>query len=73
MKGHVVWYPVSVGVSDVMDCTDSHRNLAEGVDDGQVDDSPVRAKGKRWYPSADNLKLLLYVARQYNPSLHALI
>lgn len=44
MKGHVVWSPVSVCVCDVMDCTDSHRNLAKRVDNGQVDDSPVRWK-----------------------------
>lgn len=41
MNRHVVWCPVSVRVSNVMDCTDSHRNLADGVDDGQVDDSPA--------------------------------
>lgn len=29
-----------VGVGDVMDCTDSHRHLTDGVDDGQVDDGP---------------------------------
>lgn len=46
MKGHVVWGPVSVRVSDVMDCTDSHRNLADCVDNGQVDDSPEE-EGKR--------------------------
>lgn len=46
MKGHVVWCPVSVFVSDVMDCTDGHRNLADCIDNGQVDDSPVRGRGK---------------------------
>ena len=45
MKGHVVWCPVSVYVSDVMDCTDGHRNLADRIDNGQVDDGPVRGRG----------------------------
>lgn len=29
-----------VCVGDVMDCTYSHRHLTDGVDNGQVDDSP---------------------------------
>lgn len=29
-----------VCVGDVMDCANSHRHLTDGVDDGQVDDSP---------------------------------
>lgn len=40
MKGHVVWFAVMVCVGDVMDGADRHRHLTDGVDDGQVDDSP---------------------------------
>lgn len=40
MKGHVVRRPVFVRVSDVMDCTDCHGNLAKRIDNGQVDDGP---------------------------------
>lgn len=40
MKGHVVWGAVFVCVGDVMDCTDSHRYLADRVDNRQVDDCP---------------------------------
>lgn len=40
MKGHVVWCPISVWVGNVMNCTDSHRNLSNCIDNGQVDDSP---------------------------------
>lgn len=45
MKCHVIGRPVSVRVSDVMDRTDSHRNLSDRIDDRQVDDSPVRQRG----------------------------
>lgn len=31
-----------VCVGDVMDCANSHRHLTDGVDNGQVDDSPVK-------------------------------
>lgn len=41
MKGHVVWFPISVRVSDVMDSAHSQSNLTDSIDDGQVDDSPV--------------------------------
>lgn len=40
VKGHVVWFAIMVCVGDVMDCANSHRHLTDGVDDGQVDDSP---------------------------------
>lgn len=29
-----------VGVGDVMDGANRHRHLTDGVDDGQIDDSP---------------------------------
>lgn len=44
MKGHVVWRPIFVTVSEVVNCTDGHSNLANGIDNGQVDDSPVEEK-----------------------------
>lgn len=56
MKGHVLWCPVFVRVSDVMDCTDSHRNLPNCIDNGQVDDSPVRGKGKEIAVVKDKLR-----------------
>lgn len=40
MKGHVVWFAIVICVGDVMDCAYSHRHLTDGVDDGEVDDSP---------------------------------
>lgn len=40
MKGHVVWGAVFVRIGDVMDCTDSHRYLADRIDNRQVDDCP---------------------------------
>lgn len=46
MKDHVVWSPIMVCVSDVMDCTDSHCNLANCIDNGQVDDSPIKEGDK---------------------------
>lgn len=48
MKGHVVWHPISVGVSEVTNCTDGHSNLADGIDNGQVDDSSVEEKKQRY-------------------------
>lgn len=48
MKGHVVWLPISVAVSEVINCTDGHSNLADGIDNGQVDDSPVEEKKQRY-------------------------
>lgn len=45
VKGHVVRLSVPVGVSYVGNGTDCHGNLAQRIDDGQVDDSP--AKGKK--------------------------
>lgn len=44
MKGHVVWRPISVWISDIMDRTDRQRHLANGIDDGQIDDSPGKQK-----------------------------
>lgn len=41
MKGHVVRFPVPIGVSDVGDGADRHGNLAQCIDDGQVDDRPA--------------------------------
>lgn len=46
MEGHVIWRPVFVRVGDVMDRADGHRDLADRVDNGQVDDGP-EAKGQR--------------------------
>lgn len=40
MKGHVVRFAIMVGVGDVMDGANRHRHLTDGVDNGQVDDSP---------------------------------
>lgn len=40
VKGHVVRFAIVVGVGDVVDGANSHRHLADGVDDGQVNDSP---------------------------------
>lgn len=40
MKGHVVWLAIVVCVGDVMDSANGHRHLTNGIDDGQVDDSP---------------------------------
>lgn len=42
VKGHVVRLSVRVGVSDVGDGTDRHGDLAQRVDDGQVDNSPAK-------------------------------
>lgn len=41
MKGHVVRFAIMVGVGDVMDGANRHRHLTDGVDNGQVDDSPA--------------------------------
>lgn len=38
MHCHIVWFAVSVCVSDVMNSTDCHGDLADGIDDGQIDD-----------------------------------
>lgn len=40
MKGHVVRFAIMIGVGDVMDGANRHRHLTDGVDNGQVDDSP---------------------------------
>lgn len=40
MKGHVVRFAIMVGVGDVVDGANRHRQLTDGVDNGQVDDSP---------------------------------
>lgn len=40
MEGHVVGFAIVVGVGDVMDGANSHGHLTDGIDDGQVDDSP---------------------------------
>lgn len=41
MNCHVVWCAVSVVVSDVMNSTDCHGDLANGIHNGQVDDGSV--------------------------------
>lgn len=38
MHCHIVWCAVSVFVGDVMNCTDCHGDLTNGIHDGQVDD-----------------------------------
>ncbi|TNN43609.1 hypothetical protein EYF80_046192 [Liparis tanakae] len=48
MKGHVVRSPVLVGVSDVMDGTDSHRHLADRIDNGQTEEKQVRVHSRRY-------------------------
>lgn len=51
MEGHVVWFSIPVGVSDVGDGADRHGNLAKCIDDGQVDDSPAlrrKMMGFKW-------------------------
>lgn len=65
MKGHVVWCPVSVRVSDVMDCTDSHCNLADRVDNGQVDDSPEEEEKD----SGEKSTHKLYLGKSTNTSM----
>ena len=49
VEGHVVGRAVPVVVGEVMDCADGHHDLAESVDDGQVDDGPAggEVKGHR--------------------------
>lgn len=47
VKGHVVRLSVRVGVSDVGDGADRHGDLAQRVDDGQVDNSPAKRE-ERW-------------------------
>lgn len=42
VKSHVVRFAIMVGVSDVVDGANSHRHLANGIDDGQVNDSPEK-------------------------------
>lgn len=44
MKGHVFRNTVSIAICDVMDGTDSHDHLANGVHYGQVHDSPVKCR-----------------------------
>lgn len=46
MEGPVVRCTISVGICDVMDGTDSHDHLADGVYYGQIHDSP--AKSGEW-------------------------
>lgn len=46
MQGHIVWFPVSVYVSDVMNSADRQHNLANRIDNGQVDYGPARRKGQ---------------------------
>lgn len=41
MQGQVVWRAISVCVRDVMNGADRHHNLANCIDNGQVDDSPT--------------------------------
>lgn len=47
MEGHIVWSPISVCVSDVLDRTDSHRDLTKRIDDGQVNDSPLEERNRQ--------------------------
>lgn len=63
MKGHVVWYPVSVCVSDVMDSTDCHCNLTNCIDNGQVDDCPARERRKEM---SNGEKTHIFYLRKYN-------
>lgn len=44
MKGQVIWCPIFVAVSEVINCTDGHSHLADGVDNGQVDDGSAEEK-----------------------------
>lgn len=49
MKCHVVRSAVSVLVSDVMNSTDGHDDLANGIHNGQVDDGSAWKNWlKRW-------------------------
>lgn len=52
MHLHVVWCAVSVFVSEVMNSTDCHGDLADGVYNGQVDDGSV------WSKCQDRLEIL---------------
>jgi len=44
MKGAVVRNTVSICICDVMDGTDSHDHLANGVHYGQVHNGPVKSR-----------------------------
>lgn len=58
MQCHIVWCAVSVCVCDVMNGTDCHGDLANGINNGQVNDGSAREKK---YQNALEFLITVYV------------
>lgn len=60
MNCHVVWGAISICICDVINSTDCHNNLPDGVHDGQVDD---RSGGRN---VQERLEIQWYLSFQYS-------